>query len=162
MLVRRAFFYWQFAAAVVLPAWILLGWALWGQKGEFVGLAIATPFLVLALLAVAGLTYARKSVRSTRTVSWLDVGIAGVWHAVVIGAGFFGPATGALAALSLALGIAAFWSVAWQLVTETRKRVRRVFDTIQRAAVPSSPGTGKQTPLDAGEYLVIRPSDPPR
>lgn len=162
MLVRRAFFYWQFAAAVVLPAWILLGWTLWGRAGEFVGLAIATPFLVLALLAVAGLTYARKSARTDRAASWLDVGVAGAWHAAVIAAGFFGPATPAFAAFSLALGIAAFWSVAWQLVTETRKRVRRVFDTIQRGAIPYGSAPSKQTPLDAGEYLVIRPSDPPR
>jgi hypothetical protein len=162
MLVRKAFFYWQFAAVVVLPVWILLGWTLWGRAGEFVGVAIAAPFLVLALLGVAGITYARKSARTTRTASWLDVGVAGAWHLAVIAAGFFGAATGAFAALSVALGIAAFASVAWQLVQETRKRVRRVFETIQRGAVPSGTPGAKQAPLDAGEYLVIRPSEPPR
>lgn len=159
MLVRKAFFYWQFAAVMALPAWVLLGWALWGTAGQFVGIAIAAPFLVLALLAVAGLTYARKSVRDTRTASWTDAGVAGLWHVFVIAAGFFGPATGAFAALAIATGILAFWSVVWQLVTETRKRVRRVFESIDRAAAPYR---GKPGPVDAGEYLVIRPSDPPR
>jgi hypothetical protein len=162
MLVRKAFFYWQFAAVVVLPVWILVGWTVWSGGDQFLGVAISAPLLVLALLGVAGITYARKSARTTRTASWLDVGVAGAWHLAVIAAGFFGPATGAFAALSVALGIAAFASVAWQLVQETRRRVRRVFETIQRGAVPYGTPAVKQAPLDAGEYLVIRPSEPPR
>jgi hypothetical protein len=159
MVVRKAFYYWQFAAVAVLPAWLLLGWALWGAGGDFAGVAIATPFLVLALLGVAGTTFARKSARTTRTASWWDVGIAGAWHASVIATGFFTAGISLFAALAVALGIAAFWSAAWQLVDETRKRVRAVFEQVQRGAVPYQQ---KQAPLDAGEYLVIRPSDPPR
>lgn len=162
MLVRKAFFYWQFAAVVVLPVWILVGWTVWGRAGQFAGVAIAAPFLVLALLGVAGVTYARKSARTTRTTSWLDVGVAGAWHLAVVAAGFFGAGTGAFAALSVALGIAAFASATWQLVQETRRRVRRVFENIQRGAVPYGTPAAKPAPLDRGEYLVIRPSDPPR
>src|SRR4051794_7323569 len=158
MLVRRAFFYWQFAAIVALPAWILLGWALWGRAGEFVGIAIATPFLVLALLAVAGLTYARKSVREVRAVSWIDIPVSGVWHVLVIATGLFTPFTSALAALSVAAGIAAFLAVSWQLVTETRRRVRRVFQLIDQGGSPSA----RQAPIEAGEYIVLRPPEPPR
>jgi nitrate reductase gamma subunit len=159
MLVRRAFFYWQFAAVAVLPSWILVGWALWGHAGDFVGIAIAAPFLVLALLGVAGLTYARKSVREVRAVSWIDVAVAGVWHVLVIATGLFTPATSALAALSIAAGIAAFWAVSWQLIAETRRRVRRVFQIMEQGAAPTA---GKQAPIEAGEYFVIRPSDSPR
>ena len=160
MVVRKAFYYWQFAAVAVLPAWLLLGWALWGSSGDFAGVAISAPLLVLALLGVAGLTFARKSVREKHTASWLDVGVAGAWHAAVIATGFFGDGTAAFAALSVALGIAAFWSAGWQLVDETRRRVRRVFETMQNGgAVPYRP---KQQPLDAGEYVVIRPPEPPR
>ena len=159
MVVRKAFYYWQFAAIAVLPAWLLIGWTIWGRAGEFAAVAIATPFLVLALLGVAGITFARKSARTTRTASWWDVGVAGAWHAAVIATGFFGPATSAFAALSVALGIAAFWAAAWQLVDETRKRVRRVFETFSGPAIPNRP---RQQPLDAGEYVVIRPSEPPR
>lgn len=155
MLARRAFFYWQFAAIVVLPAWLLLGWALWGTAGSFAPIALATPFLVLALMGVAGTTYARKTVRSTRTSSWLDVGMAGAWHLTVIGVGFFSGATPAFAALAVALGVVAFWSAAWQLVTETRKRVKKAFEAIERAGRPAG---GPRAPLDAGEYIVISPS----
>ncbi len=156
MVVRRAFFYWQLAAVVVLPAWLLLGWAVWGSAGDFASIAIATPFLVLALLGVAGVTFARKSVRDRKAVSWLDVAAAGLWHAFVIATGFFGPATAAFAALSVAAGILAFWAAMWQLVDETRKRVKKVFETVQRAAVPYQP---RQTPIEAGEYIVLKPSD---
>src|SRR3954449_9109600 len=159
MLVRKAFYYWQFAAVAVLPAWLLIGWALWGQAGSFAAVAISTPFLVLALLGVLGLTVARQSVRQTRTVSWLDVGVAGAWHVFVIATGLFGVATAAFAALSVAAGIIAFASSGWQLVDETRKRVRRVFETFQGGAVAYRP---KQQTLDAGEYVVLPPSDPPR
>lgn len=166
MVVRRAFFFWQFAAVIALPAWLLLGWAVWGSAGDFAGIAIATPFLVLALLGVAGVTFARKSVRSTRASSWLDVAAGGVWHVFVIATGFFGPGTAAFAALAVAAGILAFWATVWQLVDETRKRVKSVFETIQRGAVPYRP---PQTPIKAGEYIVIepadraaRPNDPPR
>jgi hypothetical protein len=160
MVVRKAFYYWQFVAIAVLPAWLLIGWALWGQSGDFGGVALAAPFLVLALLGVAGLTFARKSAREKRAASWWDVGVAGAWHALVIGTGFFGDATQALAALSVAAGIIAFWGSAWQLIDDTRKRVRRVFETLQTGgAVPYRP---QQKPLDAGEYVVIRPPEPPR
>jgi hypothetical protein len=166
MVVRRAFFFWQFAAVVALPAWLLLGWAIWGSAGDFAGIAIATPFLVLALLGVAGVTFARKSVRTQKAVSWMDVAVAGVWHVFVIATGFFGPGTAAFAALSVAAGILTFWATTWQLVDETRKRVKTVFETIQRGAVPYQP---RQTPIDAGEYIVlkpgeraVRPGDPPR
>jgi hypothetical protein len=160
MLARRAFFVWQFAAAAVLPAWLLLGWALWGSSGSFAGLALATPFLVLALLAVAGLTVARRSVRQSRAVSWLDLGVAGTWHVLLIALGFFGPFSNVFAALSVAVGIVAFWSAAWQLVDETRKRVRSVFASIDRAARP--PGSpASRAPINAGEYIVLPPSQSP-
>ncbi|MCU1571163.1 MAG: hypothetical protein JWR33_1904 [Naasia sp.] len=160
MLARRAFFYWQFAAAAVLPAWLLLGWALWGSSGSFAGIALATPFLVLALLAVAGFTVARRSVRDARAVSWLDLGVAGAWHVLVIALGFFGPWSSIFAALSVAVGIVAFWSTAWQLVAETRKRVRSVFASLERAARP--PGSpGAQAPVNRGEYIVLPPSQTP-
>ncbi len=156
MVVRRAFFYWQLAAVVVLPAWLLIGWAIWGTAGDFASIAIATPFLVLALLGVAGVTFARKSVRTKKAVSWLDVAAAGVWHAFVIATGFFGPGTAAFAALSVAAGILAFWAAVWQLVDETRKRVKQVFETVQRGAVPYQP---RPRPIDAGEYIVLKPGE---
>jgi small-conductance mechanosensitive channel len=157
MLARRAFYYWQFPAAVLLPGWLLVGWSLWGDGSGFVGIALTAPLLVVAVLVVAGLTVARRSVREAKAVSWLDFGVAGLWHLLIIGLGFFGQATNLLAVLAVAAGIAAFWLVIWELVDETRKRVRRVFEQIDRAARPSPPQS--RTPIDAGEYIVLPPND---
>ncbi|MFD1715878.1 hypothetical protein ACFSBZ_15500 [Amnibacterium flavum] len=155
MLVRRGFFYWQTAAAIVLPVWLLIGWGIWGTSAAgFIGVAFLAPVLVLALLVIVGLTLARKSVRETRAVSWLDVGILTVLHLSLIGLGFFGPSASWFAIVSVIAAIAAFWSAIWQLVTETRNRVRAVFDEIQRAAAPQG---AQRPPIDAGEYIVIDP-----
>ena len=63
MLVRRGFFYWQTAAAVVLPVWLLVGWGIWGTSATgFVGIAFLAPALVLGLLVpiVAGIPAIRR------------------------------------------------------------------------------------------------------
>ena len=158
MLARRAFYYWQFPAAVLLPGWLLVGWSLWGEGSGFVGIALTAPLLVVAVLVVAGLTVPRRSVRQAKAVSWLDLGVVGLWHLLVIALGFFGQATNLLAVLAVAGGIAAFWLVIWELVDETRKRVRRVFEQIDRAARPNPQQS--RTPIDAGEYIVLPPNDP--
>lgn len=153
MFVRRAFFYWQTAAAVVLPVWLLVGWALWGESyGGLLGIALAAPVLVVAVLIVVGLTVARRSVREKKAVSWLDVGILTFWHAMLIGLGFFGPATEWFVVLGVIGAVGAFWSSIWQLVRETRARFRAAFDDIQRTA--GAPGI-RQTPIDAGELIVL-------
>jgi hypothetical protein len=157
MLLRRAFFYWQTAAALVLPVWLLIGWGIWGTStGSLFGVAVTAPILVLALLIVVGLTLARRSVRESRAVSWLDVGVLAFWHAMLIGLGFFGDSAGWFAVFGVIGGIVAFWSAVWQLVTETRRRVRAVFDGIQRAAAPQP---ANRQPIDAGEYIVLPRSD---
>ncbi|BDI21907.1 hypothetical protein [Herbiconiux sp. L3-i23] len=160
MVLRRAFFYWQTAAALVLPVWLLIGWGIWGTSaGELLGVAITAPILVVALLIVVGLTIARRSVREKRAVSWLDVGVLTFWHAMLIGLGFFGPAANWFAVFAVIGAIVAFWSAVWQLIRETRRRVQAVFDEFQRVAAPQ--GTRKP-PVDAGEYIVLPPSDDPR
>ena len=159
MVLRRAFFYWQTAAALVLPVWLLIGWGIWGTTaGELVGVAITAPILVVALLIVVGLTIARRSVRAARAVSWLDVAVLGFWHAMLIGLGFFGDAASWFAVFAVIGAIVAFWSAVWQLVTETRKRVRAVLDEFQRVTEPS--GT-RRAPIDAGEYVVLPPKGNP-
>jgi hypothetical protein len=156
MLVRRAFFYWQTAAAIVLPIWLLVGWGIWGSSaGELVGAAITAPILVIALLIVVGLVIARRSVREARAVSWIDVGVLAFWHAMLIGLGFYGAGAGWFAVLSVIGALVAFWTVVWQLFRETRKRVQAAFDEIQRGAAPN----GRRAPVDAGEYIVIQPRD---
>jgi NADH:ubiquinone oxidoreductase subunit 4 (subunit M) len=53
MLLRRAFWYWQFAAALVLPFWLLTGYAIWGAgTAGFLGVAILAPLTVVATLGL--------------------------------------------------------------------------------------------------------------
>jgi hypothetical protein len=137
----------------VLPVWLLIGWGVWGtSSGSLFAVAVTAPILVLALLIVVGLTLARRSVRERRAVSWLDVGVLAFWHAMLIGLGFFGDSAGWFVVFGVIGGIVAFWSAIWQLVTETRRRVRAVFDDIQRAAAPQPI---RREPIDAGEYIVL-------
>lgn len=150
MLVRRALFYWQFAAVVVLPLWLLIGWAAWGSAGLSVLLAV--PFLVLAMLVVMGLTFARKSVRESRSVSWIDAAVLTVWHLAIVGAGFYGGGANWFAALIVLTTMVAFWLALWQLVAETRRRVRRVLASFEQLVGPAVP---RREPLSAGEYIVL-------
>lgn len=188
MTARRAFFYWQFAAALLLPLWVLVGRGLFGATvgWQFVLLVILMPLLGLAMLIVAGVTVARKGVRSTRTVSWLDVAVVGTWHLAIIALGFFLVDTNAsgtggtsaftqlagadaeplstvlanlFGALVVVVGVGAFCMAIWQFVRETRKRVRSVMETIDRDAGRASPLGGPalwRGPDGRGPSRVIR------
>lgn len=122
-MIRRAFRYGQFIAAFALPAWLLIGWSVFGGGGwQLVGLLIVCPILAVAMLAVSAIVAVRKEVRRNRAVSWLDVGILTLWYLTIGFAGTFGPATGLLEFGTVLVGLVAFWLVVWELVAETRKR----------------------------------------
>ena len=144
MLARRALYYAQFGAVPILPLWLLIGRGIVidGTGWEFVLLLFVCPILAVVMLIVVGLTVARKSVRRTHAVSWLDVGLLSAWYLAIIAAGF--AEHPAMAVLVVMLSVAVFWAAIWQLYVETRRRVQRVFDGL--AAVP------------AGEYQASRPA----
>jgi uncharacterized membrane protein YphA (DoxX/SURF4 family) len=160
VIIRRAFFYWQFPAAVILPAWILVGWGVFAATGwQIIGLIVGVMMLTVAMLATAGLIFARKDVRAERAVSWLDVGLLTVLQGLIIAIGFFTPATALLGTLSVVAVIALFWSGIIQLVVETRRRVRATLAAFEAQAtrIQSPP----QKPRIDGEYIVIETSDRP-
>lgn len=164
MIIRRLFFTWQFIAVVALPAWLFVGWGVFGGSGwGFLGLLIAAPVVFLALAAVALLIALRPSVRRSRTVSWYDVGILTVVHAAVIGIGFYGATATLFTVLAILAGTAAFWIAVWQLVTDGARHVRATLDEFQRQARPESPVHPRQ-PFADGEVIVVRESrdDNPR
>jgi hypothetical protein len=146
MLARRAFYYAQFGAVPILPLWLLIGRGIVidGTGWEFVLLLFVCPILAALMLLVVGITVARKSVRRTHTVSWLDVGLLSAWYLAIIAAGFAQHPV--MAVLVVMLSVAVFWSAIWQLYVETRRRVQRVFDGL--AAIP------------AGEYQASRQAAP--
>ncbi len=165
-MIRRAFFYWQFPAAVILPAWILVGWGVFAATGwQIIGLIVGVMMLTVAMLATAGLIFARKDVRAERAVSWLDVGLLTVLHALIIAVGFFTSATALLGTLSVVAVIALFWSGIIQLVMETRRRVRAAMAGFEAQAQATRINTAPRSPRIDGEYIVIETSDrqsPPR
>jgi peptidoglycan/LPS O-acetylase OafA/YrhL len=146
MWLRRSFYYAQFGAIPILPLWLLIGRGIVidGTGWEFVMLLFVAPILAVVMLIVAGLTVARKSVRRSRAVSWLDVGLLAAWYLAIIAAGFV--AHPIMAVLVVLLAFAVFWSAVWQLYTETRRRVRSAFAGF--------------TAIPAGNYEASRSSDP--
>lgn len=154
---RRAAFVWQFAAAAVLPLWLLVGYALWGAGlGGFLGIALLAPLAVVALLGVAVLVAARGSVRRTRMLGGADTAVSAVLSAAVVGFGFFGPATTWFGVLAVAAALGGYWLAGWELVTEIRTRMRAALAAFGLG--PQAPQAAR-TPIDAGEYVVLKPSD---
>lgn len=150
MLLRRGFWYWQFAAALVLPLWVLTGYAIWGAgTAGFLGVAILAPLLVVATLGLAAVFAARKSVRASRALGWGDVGVLAAFSLAVIGAGFFGPATTWFGVLAVAALLGGYWLGVTELVTEVRSRVATTLTAL---------GVRRPVePRDAGEYIVLPP-----
>ncbi|NEN06686.1 hypothetical protein G3T36_12490 [Diaminobutyricibacter tongyongensis] len=157
MILRRAFYWWLFPSAVILPAWLLVGWAIFGGGGwTFLGLLIACPVLFIAMLVIGGIVRARRSVRDAKAVSWYDVGLLAAWHLSIIAFGFFiAGVSGWIAVLGILLGLATFWVSLWELLVETRERVQQTFDAYERAAQPGAMGRPDPGVVDGGEYIVI-------
>lgn len=123
MWLRRALFSWLLPAALVLPLWLVVGWAVSGASGwVFLWvLFIAVPAVLVGQLVATLLVRARGTVRHSRALSWWDVLVFAVWHALIIATGFY-PA-GAFwpllfAATAAFLGV--FWVSLWQLFREAR------------------------------------------
>jgi len=158
--VRRVFYYWQFIAVLVLPAWLLIGASLfrssgWAVLGSFFGGIL----LGLGLLIVAMLMYARSEVRAERALSWADVGVLTLWHAVIISLGFTAGVTG-LPILVIIAGLAVFWFGVWELYDSTRRRVRAmlvVIDETARTGTPPVQGPDRHPPAPGSDAAA----DPP-
>ena len=128
MILRRAVYWAQFGMAVLLPVWLLASRGILADESGwlFVIYLVLSPVLFLALAALTGLMIARKRVRSTRAVSWVDAASLLVIWAVLFSYGLF--AIPLLALVAVAAVVAGFWVAIWQLVTETRSRVKGFFD----------------------------------
>jgi hypothetical protein len=162
MWLRRAFYYAQFGAIPILPLWLLIGRGLVveGPGWEFVLLLVVCPILVVAMAIVVGITVARKSVRRTRRLSWLDVGVLGAWYLAIIAAGTI--AHTGMAVLVVVLSVAAFWSALWQLYTETRRRVESALAAFPAIPVGEYRASAAPGPPAAGNGPVIRIEPGPR
>ena len=157
-MIRKAFYWWLFPSAVVLPIWLLIGRAAFheGSGWSFLGLVVLCPILFIALLAVGGILMGRRSVRQTRAVSWYDVGLLAGWNASIIAFGFFPPdVTGWLAVLGILFFLASFWVGLWELVTEMRMRVQETYEAYERAAQPQQVRRPESTFGKDAEVIVV-------
>ncbi|RWZ61147.1 hypothetical protein ELQ92_08895 [Labedella populi] len=158
MVLRRAFYYWQFVAALVLPLWLFVGWGFSSGSGwSFVGLLVLAPILFVFMLVVSVVVYMRSSVRRANAVSWWDVGVIGAWHASIVAFGFFADGNSAIAVLGVALALASFWSAAWQLVSETRAKAREALREFEQ--MTSRPERPRPPVVDGGVYIVTESRD---
>lgn len=159
MWLRRAFYYAQFGAFIVLPLALLIGrgLVLAGSGWDLALLLLVSPILGVFMLVVAGFTAARKVVRRDRALSWLDVGLHSAWYLSIVAASIF--AHPAIAAIVLVLSVAAFWSALWQLFAETRSRVRSALAGLDHTVVPASQYHG-QSPDAPGAGTIIRINPP--
>ncbi|HEY5222246.1 MAG TPA: hypothetical protein VIJ18_04225 [Microbacteriaceae bacterium] len=162
MIVRRALYYWQFIAAVVLPVWLLVGWSVFASGGSgLFGLVLVCPIAFIALLAIALLNYARTSVRRARAVSWRDAGVLAAWHLSIIGVGFFGAGGAWFAFAAIILAIFAFWYALWALVTDAGRRVAAAFAPVVSEPHPSA-NVGPQGSFAEDATVIIvqeKPAD---
>ncbi|MGR2751485.1 hypothetical protein [Agromyces arachidis] len=161
MLIRRAFYRWQFIAAVALPVWLLIGYAIFGSSGwGVIGLMFAAPIAFVSLGVVALIVAARPDVRRAKAVDWADVAVLGAWHLLIVAAGLYGPTGITFAILAMIGAIAAFWYAVWRLLSDGARRVRATMEEYERiAASGGAPGageTGTRRTTDAGEVIVIR------
>ncbi len=155
MAIRRAFFYWLFPAAFVLPVWILIGWGVFQANGWALlwVLFIAMPAVFIGQLALAILIRARGTVRTARAVAWRDVAAVGVWHALVVLVGLFNRAWFwvALIAAIVAFGVA-LWLTLRALWNEANPVSQFVRNLESYAQVP---GAGDAPASSAQEKIII-------
>ncbi|MFD4420276.1 hypothetical protein ACFWN7_02085 [Agromyces sp. NPDC058484] len=169
MLIRRAFLRWLVAAAVVLPIWLGIGWAIFGGGGwGTLGLVIVVPVAFIALAIVALLVWIRPTVRARRASSWTDVAVVGAWHASIVGVGFYGEGGAFFGVIAILLAVAAFWSAVWQLVRDGARRVQATMSEFERLAAqqtgqsqgPDAAGRprGQRPPFgdDEGDVIIVR------
>jgi hypothetical protein len=163
MLIRRLFYRWQFLAVVVLPLWLVIGWAVFGAGGwSTLGLIITVPATFLALLVIALIVNARPTVRAERAASWTDVGVLGAWHLAIIGTGFYAAVSPMFGVLALVGAVAAFWVSIWQLVADGSRRMRATMAEFERqagapggAGAPGSDAPAGPSPFADGEVIVV-------
>ncbi|MEV7620649.1 MFS transporter permease [Microbacterium sp. NPDC089321] len=133
MVLRQLFFRWLLPASLVLPAWMLVGWAIFGRNGWGLlwVLLMAIPGVLVTQLVLTLLTRSRPSVRAERAVSWLDVAGFGVWHVLTILVGcFIDGAFPWLLTAAIVTAVALLWLQLWQLWNEARGAGARLRETI--------------------------------
>jgi hypothetical protein len=144
VILRRVFYYWQFAAVAVLPLWLMIAASIFGDSAwQVLGATFGAVVIGFGLLVVSLLILARKEVRLDKAVSWADVGVLALWHTLIVLMGVFSETASWLSVLVVLVGIGAFWFAGWELYAAARRRVREALAYIDETArfgtVPGAP-----------------------
>jgi hypothetical protein len=142
VILRRVFYYWQFAAVGVLPLWLMTAASIFGTSAwQVLGATFGALAIGLGLLVVSLLILTRRDVRLDKTVSWADVGVLTLWHTLIVLMGVYADTAPWISVLVVLVGIGAFWFAAWELYAAARKRVREALayidDTAKHGSVPA-------------------------
>lgn len=147
---------WQPLAVVVLPAWLLVGWAAFGSGGwELLLVVIAAGALGLALLVGLGLLRARRSVRGSRALSVADAVALGVLTVAVLGTGTYSVVSTWCAVAAVLALVALLVLAVRQLLLETRQRMQEVISVVERDAQPRPPEWKAAEGPDAGRTIRL-------
>lgn len=161
---RRAILVAALPAAVVLPLWIIItqGIIAASGAGQYLALTVACPVLFAVLLATTLLLRARKSVRTQRALSWRDALLVAAGWLALIASGIFPLAV--LAVVDVVLVVGMFWFALWELVDESRKRLRSFVDgiTTPTGQSPFFPATSASSgpstiPPTRAQTIIIEP-----
>jgi hypothetical protein len=152
---RRAILLAAFPAAVILPLWVIVtqGIVAAPSAGQYLGLLVVCPILFVVMIVTAVLLRARKSVRDARAFTWRDAALLAAGWLALIASGIF-PLT-ALVVADVVLVIGAFWLALWELVDESRKRLRTFVD-----GFTMTPTASPYIPPARGETIIIEPHRP--
>ncbi|AWB89613.1 hypothetical protein [Homoserinimonas hongtaonis] len=162
MSARRLFVPIIFGAAIVLPLWLILARAfiLRVDDWQIPLVTLSGVALGVCMAIVATVTWFRKSVREGGGPSAWDLGLLSAWYLSIILAGVV--EHGAISIPVILLGLAAFWSAVWQLLSETKRRVQSAIDTLE-ISVPSAQEYRRTHPRPdaplAGQVIRIDPPE---
>jgi len=173
VILRRVFYYWQFVAVGALPLWLMVAASMFGSTAwQVLGATFGAVAIGFGLLVVSLLILARKEVRAAKAVSWADVGVLTLWHALIVLMGVYSVTAPWLSVLVVLVGLGAFWFVLWELFDAARKRVREAlvyidetarFGTVPAGQSPFQPMTDRSAgrPDGAGNNTAHpTPADP--
>ncbi len=149
---RRAILKASLPASVILPLWVIVtqGIFLSPGAGQYLALLVACPVLFVVMLVTALLLRARKSTRAAGALTWRDsLPLTASWLALLASGVFPRPV---LAVVDVILVVGLFWLALWELVDESRKRLRTFVDGF---TVPQA--SSSFIPPARGETIVIEP-----
>jgi hypothetical protein len=179
VILRRAFYYWQFAAVAALPIWLMVAASIFGTTAwQVLGATFGAVAIGFGLLVVSLIFMARKEVRLEKAVSWADVGVLALWHVLIVLMGVYSVAAPWISVLVVLVGIGAFWFAVWELFDAARKRMREAMayldETARFGTVPGGPApfptmtapsanqSAREDPATADPSVIIireKPSD---